>query len=250
MKHHASDIHTLAGAYALDALDTGETGAFTRHLDRCEACRHEVAEFHATTARLAAATAQEPPAALKRRTLDAVDGVRQLPPRLHAPPTAAGPGARLRRGALPLGLAASLVTAAVLAGLAVRQHQEADRARQEARQVQQSLDTLSGVLAAPDAGTVHGRAANGALATLVTSSSRNEAVFTATGLPAPAPGKTYQLWLQHDGTMRPAGFVRRDGSVLVDGDPARATALGLTLEPSGGSPRPTTAPLLVLRMPA
>ncbi|MFE1382484.1 anti-sigma factor domain-containing protein [Streptomyces sp. NPDC058740] len=250
MNHHASDIHALAGAYALDALDAEETDAFARHLDQCDACRREVAEFHATTARLAAATAREAPAALKQRTMDAIDGVRQLPPRLNPPSGTPDWGHRLRRRALPLGLAAGLVAAASFAGLAAWQHQEARDAEQQSRQAQQNLDTISGVLAAPDAQTVHGKTANGALTTVVTSTSQNRAVFTATGLPAPAPGKTYQLWLQHDGTMLPAGLVHQDGTVLVDGDPADATALGLTLEPATGSSRPTTTPLLVLSLPA
>ncbi|MFB6839883.1 anti-sigma factor domain-containing protein [Streptomyces sp. NPDC056361] len=249
MKHHASDIHALAGAYALDALDAEETNAFTRHLTQCEACRRDVADFHATTARLATATAKEAPAALKQRTLDAIDGVRQLPPRLNAPPTTSL-AHRLRRKALPLGLAASLVAAASFAGLAAWQHQQAHQAEQQTQQAQQNLDTISGVLASPDAQTIHGKAANGAFTTVVMSARQNQAVFTATGLPSPAPGQTYQLWLQHDDTMRPAGFIHQDGTVLLDGDPADASALGLTLEPTTGSRQPTTTPLLLMNMPA
>ncbi|GGU25932.1 hypothetical protein GCM10010274_10720 [Streptomyces lavendofoliae] len=49
--------------------------------------------------------------------------------------------------------------------------------------------------------------------------------------------------------MRPAGFVHGDGTVLVDGNPAGATAVGLTLEPAEGSARPTTPPLLLLNLP-
>lgn len=42
--------------------------------------------------------------------------------------------------------------------------------------------------------------------------------------------------------MRPAGFIGQDGTVLIDGDTAGAGAVGLTLEPAGGSPQPTTTP--------
>ncbi|MGW7332784.1 anti-sigma factor domain-containing protein [Streptomyces sp. NPDC054840] len=69
------------------------------------------------------------------------------------------------------------------------------------------------------------------------------------GTDATHPGTTYQLWLDHDGTMGPAGFIHQDGTVLIDGDTADAAALGLTLEPAGGSPRPTTAPLLLMDLP-
>ncbi|MER6099174.1 anti-sigma factor [Streptomyces sp. NPDC001728] len=246
---NASDIHILAGAYVLDALGTEEAESFTRHLARCEACRREVAEFRATTARLAGAAAKEPPATMKQRTLDAVTGVRQLPPRLSTPQVTKTIGGRLRRGARPLGLAAALAAAVSFAGLAGWQYREAQQAEQRTRQAEQGLATISGVLAAPDARTAHGKATNGAFTTVVASARQSLALFTATGLPAPAPGRTYQLWLQQDGIMRPAGFIHEDGTVALDGDPTTATAIGLTLEPDEGSRRPTTTPLLLMRMP-
>ncbi|MEU8465145.1 anti-sigma factor [Streptomyces sp. NPDC029003] len=251
MKHHASDAHTLAAAYALGALEDGERKAFDAHMDACEACRQEAAEFEETAARLAAAVAQPPPAALKAQVMAAIDGVRQLPPRIPTTASASVPalGGMLRRRALPLALAASVVAAA-LGGVAVWQEQNGRDLQQQARQVQQQLDAVSTVLAAPDARTAHGRAANGAVTTVVASARQNRAVFTAGNLPAPGAGKTYQLWLDHGGTMRPAGFIDHDGTVVLTGSPADAGAVGLTLEPTGGSPQPTTAPLMLMTLPA
>ncbi|KJY16237.1 MULTISPECIES: anti-sigma factor domain-containing protein [Streptomyces] len=249
MKQHHSDVHTLAAAYALNALEPAERKAFTEHLPQCQACREEVAEFEATAARLADATAQYPPAAMKHHVMAAVDGVRQLPPRVPDTAPTATLGSALRRRAVPLALAASVVAAASFAGLAAWQNQQSEQYQQRATQAEQRLDDVSTVLAAPDARTAHGRASNGAATTVVASERQNRAVFTASGLPAPAPGKTYQLWLDHDGTMRPAGFIRQDGTVLIDGDTADAGAVGLTIEPAGGSRRPTSAPLLLMALP-
>ncbi|GLX23203.1 anti-sigma factor [Streptomyces lavendulae] len=249
MKHHATDVHTLTAAYALGALDPTERRAFEAHLHACEACRQDAAEFEATAARLAAAASQPPPATAKAQVMAAIDGVRQLPPRLPAPAAAPALGDVLRRRAVPLALAAS-VAAAALGGVTVWQARNGQDLEQQARQAQQQLDTVGAVLAAPDARTVHGRAANGALTTVVASARQNKAVFTAANLPAPGAGKTYQLWLGHDGTMRPAGLIDHDGTVVLAGDPAGAGAVGLTLEPAGGSPQPTTAPLLLLTLPA
>ncbi|MFB9593690.1 anti-sigma factor [Streptomyces racemochromogenes] len=248
MNHHATDAHTLAAAYALGALEDDERTAFDAHLHACEACRQEAAEFEATAARLAAAVSQPPPAAAKAQVMAAIDGVRQLPPRLptHATKPAGG---SLRRKAVPLALAAG-VAAAALGGVAVWQAQNGQDLRARARQTQQQLDTVSAVLAAPDARTVHGRASNGTLTTVVASDRQNRAVFTAARLPAPAPGKTYQLWLDHDGIMRPAGLLDHDGTVVLTGNPADAGAVGLTLEPAGGSPQPTTDPLLLMPLRA
>ncbi|MCW5252348.1 anti-sigma factor [Streptomyces sp. SHP 1-2] len=249
MKHHATDAHTLVAAHALGALDDAEREDFDAHLRACEACPQEVAEFRATAARLAAAVAQPPPAAAKARVMTAVDGVRQLPPRVPARSAPPVLGGILRHRAVPLALAAGVAVAA-LGGVVVWQTQNGQDLEQQAGQARRQLDAVSAVLAAPDARTVHGRAANGALTTVVSSEQRNKAVFTAANLPAPAAGKTYQLWLDHDGTMRPAGLIHGDGTVVLTGDPADAGAVGLTLEPAGGSPRPTADPLLLMTLPA
>ncbi|MFB7512671.1 anti-sigma factor domain-containing protein [Streptomyces sp. NPDC056144] len=249
-QQHHSDLHALTAAYALHALDADERDAFAAHLTDCEDCRREVSGFEETAARLAASVGRTPPEALKLRTLSAVDGVRQLPPRVPGAGRTAGLARVVRRKAVPLALAASLAAAASFAGLAALQHRENEDARQQARQAQEQLEAVSGVLAAPDARTVHGRTTNGAMTTVVTSDRQNRAVFTAFGLPDPTAGHTYQLWLDHDGTMRPAGLIHADGTVLLDGDPADATGVGLTLEPAGGSAQPTTQPLMLLGLPA
>ena len=48
--------HTLAGAYALDAIDGPDRARFERHLARCLACAAELRELREAAARLAAAT--------------------------------------------------------------------------------------------------------------------------------------------------------------------------------------------------
>ncbi|MFD3700057.1 anti-sigma factor domain-containing protein [Streptomyces sp. NPDC058646] len=249
MKQHHNDIHTLTAAYALGALEPADRQAFTDHLQQCEACRQETAEFEATAARMAAAAAQAPPVSMKQHTMAAIDEVRQLPPRVPAVTPLAFRSV-LRRKAGLLAVAASVAVAATFAGLAAWQNQERQELEQRARQAEHRLDDVSTVLAAPDARTAHGKTRNGAFTTVVASEQQNKAVFTVTGLPAPDPGKTYQLWLAHEGTMSPAGLVHQNGTVLVDGDLTGASALGLTLEPTGGSPQPTTTPLLLMNLPA
>ncbi|MEW2139487.1 anti-sigma factor [Streptomyces sp. NPDC005409] len=249
MKHHATDAHALTAAYALGALEDGEREDFDAHLQACETCRQEAAEFEATAARLAAAVSQPPPPAAKAQVMAAIDGVRQLPPRLATPAAKPAPAGMLRRKAVPLALAAG-VAAAALGGIAVWQTQNGQDLKQQARRAERQLAAVSAVLAAPDARTVHGRTANGALATVVSSDRQNQAVFTAANLPKPGAGRTYQLWLDHDGRMRPAGFIDDDGTVVLTGNPADAGAVGLTLEPAGGSPQPTTQPLLLMALPA
>ena len=95
MRPGGSDPHTLAGAYAMDAVPEPDRSRFERHLARCESCRQEVRGLREATAALAAATAVRPPAALRDTVLRAAGQTRQLPPAAAAarrPVTAAGPG--------------------------------------------------------------------------------------------------------------------------------------------------------------
>ena len=77
--------------------------------------------------------------------------------------------------------------------------------------------------------------------------------ITVTGLPAAPDGKTYQLWyIGADGAARSAGLLDPDddgrGAMLLEGDPNAAAAVGMTVEPAGGSPSPTTDPVVVLTL--
>ncbi|EOD68417.1 zf-HC2 domain-containing protein, partial [Amycolatopsis vancoresmycina] len=59
-----AELHTLTGAYALDAVSDVERAEFERHLGACAACRQEVAELRATGARLGVAASADPPPSL------------------------------------------------------------------------------------------------------------------------------------------------------------------------------------------
>ena len=63
---------------------------------------------------------------------------------------------------------------------------------------------------------------------------------------APPTGKTFELWLQDDvGTMHPAGLMNTGGNhtIVLKGDAAEATGVGITVEPEGGSKEPTSEPI-------
>ncbi|MEV3949157.1 anti-sigma factor [Streptomyces halstedii] len=248
-----AELHTLTGAYALHALPEGEQLAFERHLGACEACAQEVRELSATAARLGLAVSATAPPALRERVLREITTVRQEPPP-HGRSTPAAASPRRRAGRWPVyALAACLAVSAALGGVAVRQHQAVQDARQEAQRAQRHDAQVSRVLAAPDARTATAALEGGAQGTVVVSRSVNRAVFAAAGLPRPSGGQVYQLWFDDGGTMRSAGLVETpdtDGTVLMDGPVDRASGMGITLEPAGGSPRPTTPPLGLMGFPA
>jgi len=243
------ELHLLTGSYALDALPDNERAEFEKHLARCPSCAEEVRGLRETAARLALATAIAPPPELRARVLAAAPHIRQLPPAGRGPLSANG----LRR--LPLsraGLSAGiLVLAAALVFLLVTNFSTTQRLHQS----QASNQAVAAVLAAPDARVASVPAAGGGTVTAVVSLRQREAVVTSAALPALPASEVYQLWV-----MTPAGAARSAGllAVSLSGTAQPAVAggvvpgdrLGITVEPSGGSPQPTTTPVVAMPVSA
>ncbi|MEU5264548.1 anti-sigma factor [Amycolatopsis sp. NPDC021455] len=234
-----AERHTLTGAYALDAVSEVDRAEFERHLGECAACRQEVAELRATGGLLGAAAAVEPPPGLKLVVLADVARTRQLPPKLPGSHGLAGrwPGGRAAAGphAVPepsrakaLHLRAALLGAAAAAVVAV------------VVGVVTAPAPVDSVLAAPDASAIQG--VGQGHATLVVSRSRHQAVLLASGLPALDAGHVYQVWLIGSGGARSAGLMAPEAPqrMLVADLPPDVDRIGITVEPSGGSPGPTT----------
>jgi anti-sigma-K factor RskA len=238
------DLHTLTGVYALDAIDGSERERFEHHLLRCQPCDNQVRGLQATATRLAQAVAARPPEEMKVRVLAAVARTRQhQPPVFDSRPLPAAPGGWARRLAVPVA-AASLALAIVLSVLlGVSRHQlGVETAQQRA---------IAAVLTAPDARLATEPTSVGGVATVVIAPNLRQFIFTSKGLPALAAAKVYQLWvLGPGGTATSAGLLRASGNgqtapVLVAGL-LRGDKVGVTVEPAGGTTKPTTTPIVVI----
>ncbi|WP_089155022.1 anti-sigma factor [Micromonospora sp. NBS 11-29] len=243
-----TDIHALAGAYVLDAVDDVERAAFARHLDGCETCALELAELRETTARLADSTWSVPPPALREAVLAEIARTPQERPGRAA---RSGPG-HVGVGRRRLAVAAAAVLLAGGAGAAtwVTQEQRVRDARTEAGAAREEAGRIRAVLAAPDSVVRTGAVTAGGRVTVVASASRDEGVAVVDGLAAPAPGRAYQLWLIEGATATSAGLLpagQGGGTKLLSG--VRGKGLfGVTEEPAGGSARPTMTPLVALAL--
>ncbi|MEV0192979.1 anti-sigma factor [Kitasatospora purpeofusca] len=258
-------LHLLTGAYALDAVDDpDERAAFEAHLTGCRTCEEETAGFGAALARLGATRTLPPPPELRARILDRLPYEHQsrpVPPAAPSPspspsepPRAVAPPPTRRRAPSRrwprLALAASFAAATTLGALAVQQHEQAQHERATAEQLRDRQAAFGELLTAPDARvtTTAGPGGQGT-GTVVWSASRNQAGFLAAGLPAPAPGRVYELWLDRGGTVAPAGLLPDgDGALLLTEPLDGARAVGVTEEPAGGSDRPTTQPVMALQL--
>ena len=242
-----TDIHTLAGAYALDAVDDIERAAFARHLAACESCAQEIAELRETVARLSSDTVEVPPPSLKPAVLTAITRTRQLPPG-HATEPASGGRNRWRTWTASAAAAIVLVAGGLAGGYAIERHRSApDRAAAAAAEAQ--TKRINAVLAAPDAKLVAQTLPAGGTVTVVVSDRLNQGVAILNDMPELPAGKTYQLWVMH-GTNATSVGVMADGSragYVPFGDVrGPATQFGVTQEISGGSTTPHTPVVVAL----
>jgi anti-sigma-K factor RskA len=244
-----NDLHSLAAPYALDALSAEEAAEFERHMNGCQSCIVEVQEMRETTAFLATSTAADPPAAMRDRVLA---GIGTLPQALGSTSDSAVIELSHRRGggsALNRWLAGVAAAGVLVAGaLGVSTYQ----ANQRADEAQVAADQMSAVLSDPNAVIKRAEIEGGGAGTLVMSPADGRAVFMTADLPDAAPDETYQLWAIDGGGATSVGLMEPDAgeaSELVD-MPLGSTAFGVTVEPSGGSDKPTTDPVLVLELSA
>lgn len=236
------DIHALAGAYAVDAVDDLERAAFDRHLAECEACTTEIAEYRETATRLAEGTWAVPPPRMREQVLARAAATPQVPAggrRRSAP----SPVTRWRRiavaaaavGVLGLGSAAASYVALERR---IDEQQTALAAAQERREV----------MTAPDAALRTADLSGGGRVSVVVSDAKDTGIVFVVDAPPPGPGRVYQLWLVPEGSVTPmsAGLLplgQAQTTQLIEGVRGRAM-LAVSLEPAGGSSAPSTPPLV------
>jgi hypothetical protein len=245
------DLHSLTGAYAVDAVDGPERDAFEHHLRRCRPCDSEFRGLAETATGLAFAVEEPPPAGLRSRVMAATAVTRQLPP----VPAADG-GARSRRPRriaapwvpwLATGLAVACLAIAVTFGaVGISAQHRLNAVQAESREV-------AAVLAAPDARIASQATSRGGTATVVVSRSEKAMVVTTSGLPPLPASQVYQLWLIGPPRVRSAGLLPpasagRTAPVAASGLQG-GDQIGMTVEPAGGTSRPTTKPILLMSLP-
>lgn len=188
-------IHELTAAYALNALDEGETAEYEAHLRHCDRCRAELGSLQATAASLAfALEGPAPPPALRDRIL--VQARRERSNVVQLAP----------RRALRLATAAAAIAACAALGLGIWAASLSSQLGDERRADARTEEALA-VLADPAASHI---AIQGAEGSLVVGSS-GLGVLVLVNAEPPPEGKYYTAWVSRDGkTMRHAGAFDAD----------------------------------------
>jgi anti-sigma-K factor RskA len=280
-----ADAASLTGAYALNALTPEQRDAFELELADSESLRHEATELTDTAVLLGAATDPvQPPPALKASIMDRIASMPQLPP-LSPPATETVPGAAAPSAApvapiTPVTAAPPLEAdsvapstptagerkaqtrwftrpAVVLAGAAAVIGLVAGggvlvNSVGEAEQRQVMADRLAEINAAADSQRAVSDVSGGGTATLVWSNELLLSALIVDGVD-PLPGdKVYELWYIGEETgARPAGTftIDDDGKVwsVLEGKMQAGDAVAVTVEPRGGSERPTGVPVVAIQ---
>lgn len=213
--------------YALGCLDEDEADLVARHLAGCPLCRAEAEAYQAVAGQLAlAAPDVAPPPHLKERLMERV--------RTSRPAAPAQPRAPWWRALLPAwGLVSLLLILALAAGNLLL-WQRANRPEVVVGPAGLRAIPLSSTEAAPGAGGFILIGADGQNGALVVDK-----------LPVLDAAQQYQLWLIRDGQRTSGAVFSVDengyGGTRVSAPESllEYSAVGITIEPAGGSPGPT-----------
>jgi len=236
MDHH--EIEGLIPAYALGATDPEENRAVESHLPGCGACRAQLADYRLLGDDLLfTAPVMAAPAGItermRRRLAEPRPGEKQE-----------SWWARLRLRTL------APVLAALVLLLAISNVYWAGRVNGLERQTAEQTAFLARLTDAPSVRLIADAPASYAQGVVYRPTGSPVALLCVYGMSALPTDKTYQLWLIKDGQRDSGGLfqVSKDGFGLLVIRPDRPlsdySAVGITVEPAGGSPAPTSPRLL------
>lgn len=227
------DVHHLAAAYALDALDTAERSAFEAHYGSCDVCSADVQELRRTLTQVAGALATPPPASLKERVMAEVATTRQLSPALASVADLAQ--RRRARGLAALAMAAAAVLLLVVGVAVLRNRDDGDEFSAELAQVMEQPDAKMMQL--------ENQSGTDGSFKVAWSDSLGRAVLIGEDLPAAPDDMAYELWLITPEEQAMAMYVldpAADGNVhRAFAAPQTPAAWAITVEPAAGTPTAT-----------
>ena len=225
-----NDTTTRAASYAVGALTAAERREVESDLRRSPRLAAEVREFSETAGMLALATAPvTPTSALRDSILSDLDDAPQVSTVVQGPWFA-------RPAAILMGAAAAAVIAiggTVLAMNLIAEPSPVDQ-----------------IVAAADYERVSTPVEGGGTVVAIWSESLERAAITVRDLDALPANRTYQMWfIDPQGEAASAGTFDTTGdpqTLVLAGELDAGDAIGITIEPAGGSVSPTTNPIVVI----
>ncbi len=237
-----SHIRENIPAYAIGTLDAEDIRALESHLQTCESCRSELADYRALSDGLLTALPPKPPSAALRKRLQS-----QLP----SAQKRSRPRVSWSFGQLAMGTAlVLLVLFNLFSFLQMRQVQNQQTAMlQQLKTNQFALSMLA--YPSTQAFPISGDHLSGSV---LLDRERNTVALVMWHLPELSGNQTYQAWLiEPDGHRVSAGIFRPQNTsayttqpIYAKQDVSNFVGVGVTIEPAGGSDQPTGARLFVV----
>lgn len=156
---------------------------------------------------------------------------------------------RRRRAWLPWAAAAAAV-ALVIAGFGINswQTQQRQYALQERLEhTQKQLDETTRLMTAPDLKTSTAELPDGGSVTVVSSEAEQVIRVSASNVDVPS-GSDLQMWVIDADGPESAGLMSGAGAQIDDRTFTAGSQFGITVEPSGGSPQPTSDPIVAVEL--
>jgi anti-sigma-K factor RskA len=231
-------------AYALGALDPEEIEAVEEHLKTCQECQVALAEYQAVAnGLLFAMPPQAPPDRLRKELSD----------RLAARKEPARPNIKPARSFGWYAIGFVIIALAVLNLIQASQVRELRQQRADLAKNLQDSQAAMALIVQPGA-KVLPIAGQGSEGNLLIGNQTNTAVLFVNGLPLLDPSHTYQVWLiPSNGSPVSVGFFEAGAQqpyiwfIVTSTTPIQQfSALGVTVEPKGGSQAPTAKPILTV----
>lgn len=171
----------------------------------------------------------------------------------HAPTGEAQPARRTRRGRLSatmFALAASmLVVAIALGSLLVSQTREAQDMEESLTASEEQRQQLEHLLGSPDLAAAHAESALGGSVTVTFSQNEQMVHVMPHNLPDLTDEEAMQMWLIGEDGPQSIGLMSPDAPVMLSGvELDEGLVFGVTVEPAGGSPEPTTDPVIAAEL--
>lgn len=255
-----TDREYLAAGYVIGGLSADEAAEAERLLHEDVEFAREVADFEETMALVAA---DDEPMAPSEETAQAILSIPRQnilaasgePVRGSAPERGpvTGPGRQVRRNrpALYFALAASflLLLCAVLGGVALRAQAENEQLRETVAGLDAEQQQVQRLLGAPDLAAQHVEVGDGSSVTVSYSVTEQLILVTPHDMEGPEEGQDLQMWIIDQDGAHDAGLMTAEGPAVVTGPSFSAdAAVGITVEPEGGSEEPTSEPLVVAEL--
>ncbi|MCM1010965.1 MULTISPECIES: anti-sigma factor [unclassified Brevibacterium] len=155
---------------------------------------------------------------------------------------------RRKRNWLPWAAAAAALIVVCGFGISAWQMQQRQNELEATlAETQQRLDETARLMDAPDLRTTTADLAAGGSVTVVSSETEQLIHVTSRDV-TPAEGTSLQMWVIGDDGPKSVGLMVGDAENIDGSDFAAGNLFGITVEPEGGSPQPTTDPVVAVEL--